>query len=234
MNPKSIVRLSNIIGVASILLLIYWVFTFTLNEVFELKVFRRNMTEIFMFSVMGILALMFGALMLNVMFNLTRIACKLHNDALPPEWKRTRLYGILLLVAFPLIAAFLFTGNHLTIKKKEKVLINTAEKIVADNQKKVTDLLNYNFTPEWLHKMDDFIKVIIRTDDNIPSMEIITRDSINGMATYLSFDSYYRPESDTLLPEKKDFIFRSSNEERLYLDSVFKGQATNKRFGRAG
>jgi hypothetical protein len=59
------VAISNIIGVISIILLIYWVFTNSLVEIFQLKVFRQNITQAFGYSVMGILALMFGVLMVN-------------------------------------------------------------------------------------------------------------------------------------------------------------------------
>jgi len=58
MNPKQLIRISNIIGIVAIVLLIYWIFTFILIEVFGLKVFRQNMTESFYFSVLGILALL--------------------------------------------------------------------------------------------------------------------------------------------------------------------------------
>ncbi len=70
MNPKQLVRLSNIIGIISIVLLIYWVFIFITIEVFGLKVFRENLTETFYMSVLGILALMTGALIINIMFNI--------------------------------------------------------------------------------------------------------------------------------------------------------------------
>lgn len=80
MNAKQIVRLSNIIGITSILLLLYWVFTFIVIEVFGLKVFRENMTESFYLSILGILALMAGSLIVNLMFNLTRIAERKNED----------------------------------------------------------------------------------------------------------------------------------------------------------
>mgnify|MGYP006170424293 CR=1 FL=1 len=80
MNAKQLVKISNYIGFISIVLLVYWVFTFILIEVFGLKVFRKNMTESFYLSVLGILAMMAGALIINIMFNLTRIAQKHNND----------------------------------------------------------------------------------------------------------------------------------------------------------
>ena len=74
MNKRTWVRTSNVIGIIAIVALIYWVFTFIAIQVFGLRVFKENLTEIFSMSILGILALMSGALMLNIMFNLTRIA----------------------------------------------------------------------------------------------------------------------------------------------------------------
>ncbi|HET8736614.1 MAG TPA: hypothetical protein VFM69_08435 [Pricia sp.] len=79
MNPKILIALCNKIGTISIVLLIYWVFINITVSVFGLKVFENRLAEIFYMSLWGILALMFGALILNVMLNLTRIANK-HND----------------------------------------------------------------------------------------------------------------------------------------------------------
>lgn len=47
MDTKLLVKISNIIGLISIILLMYWVFSFVLIEVFGLKVFRQQMTETF-------------------------------------------------------------------------------------------------------------------------------------------------------------------------------------------
>ena len=64
MNNKTLVKLSNIVGLISIILLIYWVFIFISITVLGLKVFKENLTETFYFSVLGILALMFAASLL--------------------------------------------------------------------------------------------------------------------------------------------------------------------------
>lgn len=80
MNNKFLVKLSNAIGLISIVLLVYWVFTFIVITVFNFKVFRENMTETFYLSVLGIIALMLGSLIINIMLNLTRIAEKHNKD----------------------------------------------------------------------------------------------------------------------------------------------------------
>ncbi len=53
MNAKLLVKISNSIGLISIILLIYWVFTFVLIQVFGLKIFRQHLTESFLMSIHG-------------------------------------------------------------------------------------------------------------------------------------------------------------------------------------
>jgi len=115
MDTKLLVKISNIIGLISIILLMYWVFSFVLIEVFGLKVFRQQMTETFLFSILGILALMGGALILNIMLNLTRIA---ERGAEVKYNKNTKKIIVGLIAIFPLLAGILFTGDYLSSKKK--------------------------------------------------------------------------------------------------------------------
>src|SRR6056297_2504334 len=114
MNPKRLVKLSNIIGIISIILLVYWVFIFMTVEVFGLKVFKENITETFYMSILGILSLMFGALIINIMFNLTRIAQKHNVDNETINSTKRRVSTILLIVSFPLIFGLLFGGDYLS------------------------------------------------------------------------------------------------------------------------
>ena len=67
----------------SILLLIYWVFVVIAVQVFGFKIFRENISQTFAMSILGIFALMVGSLIINVMFNLTRIAER-HNIGISP------------------------------------------------------------------------------------------------------------------------------------------------------
>ena len=66
MNAKKLVKATNIIGMVAVTLLVYWVFALILIQVFGLKVFREHITEIFLMSILGILAVMGGTLMLNI------------------------------------------------------------------------------------------------------------------------------------------------------------------------
>ena len=124
MTPKQLVRISNTIGIIAILLLVYWVFSFVTIEVFGLKVFKKNMTETFYLSVLGILALMAGALIINVMFNLTRIAQKHEDNEI--QTKSNKKIFLFLIALFPIIATLLYFGDYVTKQKKEKLLIQSA------------------------------------------------------------------------------------------------------------
>ena len=111
MNPKKLVRLSNIIGTIAITLLIYWVFIFISYQVFGLKLFREKITETFFTSIVGILALMFGALITNVMFNLTRIAEKHNLDDVNPASTASQKLRWILILSFPIVLGLLFFGR---------------------------------------------------------------------------------------------------------------------------
>ena len=165
MNPKQLVRLSNIIGVIAIVLLIYWVFTFITIEVFGLKVFRENLTETFYMSVVGILALMSGALIINIMFNLTRIAQKHNQDELIGTTRKK--VGWLILASFPVLLLILFGGDYLTSKNKEKLLVKSAESIINSNNKKSDHLVDYQFDEKWISKTEEILQILSMTDSNL-------------------------------------------------------------------
>ncbi|WP_431242250.1 hypothetical protein ACQ9BO_20480 [Flavobacterium sp. P21] len=220
MNAKQIVRLSNIIGIISIMLLVYWVFTFILIQVFGLKVFRENMTESFYLSVLGILALMTGSLIINIMFNLTRIAEKHNLDVVNSKSNRWRIMTLVLI--FPLIAIILFGGDYLTVAKKEKLMIKSAESIIAVNKANSDKLVNYSFSEKYIKETATILEILSGTDKNFPSVTVIVKDSIKGSPVYLGFDDYYEGNlKDTIHPQKNRFLYKTTKAERDYLESVF-------------
>lgn len=220
MNPKQLVRLSNTIGIIAIILLIYWVFTFITIEVFGLKVFRENMTQTFYMSILGILALMTGALFINIMFNLTRIAQKLNQDDLAA--KSNKKLGWILLASFPVLLVILFGGDYLSSKKKEQLLLESARSIIETNTKKSDHLVNYQFNEAWIIKTEDILSILSDTDKNFPNVSILVKDSIDSEPVFLDFTDYYEGNAnDTLQPVKKSFIRRTTQPERDYLNSVF-------------
>ncbi|KAF2342641.1 peptidase [Flavobacterium tistrianum] len=222
MNAKQIVRLSNIIGIASILLLVYWVFTFIVIEVFGLKVFRENMTESFYLSILGILALMAGSLIVNLMFNLTRIAERKNEDEVNTKSNR-RKFAVLLLI-FPLILSILFGGDYLTSAKKEKMLIDSAKSIIESNKSNSDKLLNYTFSKAYIKETTGILRVLSETDNNFPSVTLIVKDSIKDSPVFLGFNAYYDEileANDSIQPKKVNYIYKTTKEERAYLNEVF-------------
>ena len=232
MNNKSLVKLSNIIGIVSIILLVYWVFIFMSIEVFGLKVFRENMTETFYLSVLGILALMFGSLIINVMFNLTRIAEK-HNQDNVNSSKTFKKLWLIFGISFPIIFGLLFGGDYLTSKKKEQMLISSAKSIIESNIDKSDKLLNYNFDKEWINETKSILDIYSKTDTHFPHIAVIVVDDIDATQVFLSFRTYYNYEEieveivsdDTVQlqkqPQKKSYIRQTTQIERDYLNKVF-------------
>ncbi len=230
MNPKTLVKLSNLIGIVSITLLIYWVFVFMTVEVFELKVFRENLTQTFYLSILGILALMFGALIINIMFNLTRIAQKHNNDSDLLMTGKSKTFLLLFVFSFPVILGLLFGGDYLSSKQKEKLLIQSAQAIIQDNSQMADALVNYSFNKKWMVETADMLEILSKTDKHFPDVAVIVKDSIDGSELFLVFSRYYHHANDTLPLQKKEFIYESTKKERDYLNKVFDQNTEDLRF----
>ena len=241
MNNKSLVKLSNIIGIVSIILLVYWVFIFISIEVFGLKVFRENMTETFYLSVLGILALMFGSLIINVMFNLTRIAEKHNQDNVNLSKNNYKKLWLIFGLSFPIIFGLLAGGDYLTSKKKERMLIASAKSIIESNTEKSDKLLDYNFDKKWINETKDILDIYSKTDTHFPYVEVIVVDEIDNSQVFLSFRTYYSYEeieveivTDSIQrqkqPQKKSYIRQTTQVEREYLNKVFFENCSDVRF----
>lgn len=230
MNNKSLVKLSNIIGIISITLLVYWVFIFICIQVFGFKVFRENLTETFYLSIVGILALMFGALIINIMFNLTRIAEKHNQDSNANTQKFSKNLGLILCLSFPIIFGVLFGGDYLTSKTKEKMLISSAKSIVESDSIKSGKLLNYTFDKKWLTETTEVLAIYSKTDTNFPTVSVIVSDTLSSSQIFLGFERYNEYMNDTIPLKKADFIRETTREERDYLTKVFSGETNSVRF----
>lgn len=230
MNNKSLVKLSNIIGIISIILLVYWVFVFISITVFGLKVFRENITETFYLSVVGILALMFGSLIINVMFNLTRIAEKHNQDDLNVSKRTSKKLGLIFGLSFPLVFGLLFGGDYLTSKKKEKMLIASAKSIIENNKEKSDRLVKYSFDEKWIIETTDILDIYSKTDKHFPYVSVIVPDSLDKSQVFLGFRYYHGNLNDTIYPVKKNFIQQTTKVEREYLDNVFNKNLDKVRF----
>lgn len=230
MNLKTLVKLSNIVALVAILLLIYWVFVFISVEVFGLKIFRENISQTFAMSVLGIIALMAGSLMINVMFNLTRIAEKHNRDETAELKGVTKKLGWVFLLSFPLVFGLLFGGDYLTSKKKEAVLIDSAKSVIEKYPQKVDGLLNYKFDNNWLIETDSTVDLMKKTDKNFPNVMVIVKDSIDNSDVFLGFRDYSPPDDLTIQPFRQRFIVETTKPERDYLNKVFNEDYNEIRF----
>lgn len=113
MNHDTLIRITNRIAVyaTAALTLIYWAFVFLLITVFDLKIFRERMTETFFLSLLGIFAILGGALMLNVMSNLSKISTAVSSRN-EPENKRGKPYKRRLIA---IILSFFNRPGRLTV-----------------------------------------------------------------------------------------------------------------------
>jgi hypothetical protein len=230
MNLKTLVKLSNVVALVSILLLIYWIFVFVSVEVFGFKVFRENISQTFAMSILGIFALMAGSLMINVMFNLTRIAQK-HNQDETIETKAVfKSLNWIFLLSFPILFGLLIGGDYITSKKKESMLIESAKSIVENHTQKADGLLNYQFNEVWITETDNTLNLMSKTDENFPYMSVIVKDSIDESNIFLGFRDYNKPTDETIQPQKKAFIFQTTKPERDYLNRVFDEDYNEIRF----
>ncbi len=230
MSNKSLVKLSNTIGLIAIILLVYWVFTFISISVFGLKVFRENITQTFYLSIMGILALMFGALITNIMFNLTRIAEKHNHDNLHPSRQLSQKTALLFGLSFPLLFGLLLGGDYLTSQKKEKMLISSARSIIEENPAQAKKLVNYTFDEKWIMETVDILDLFSKTDKHFPYVSVIVSDTLDRSQVFLGFRDYHKNRGDSLQPVKKAFIQPTTREEREYLKKVLLESQDEVRF----
>lgn len=251
MNAKKLVKATNIVGMVAVTLLVYWVFALILIQVFGLKVFREHITEIFLMSILGIFAVMGGTLMLNIMLNLTRIAERGQEE----ESKGGRKTLYLLLAVFPLLAALLFGGNHLTIQQKRDILIQSSERIVKDNPAQIDALADYRFDLAYIRKTSEILDLMAKDNSSFKSAVIIVPDEIDNKPVYLAFsaDSSRLTLCDEVVPttnqnaegsdnfvvnrngekvavKKTDYVYSPDLKEREYLQKVFVGQTQEMRY----
>ncbi|WP_111859262.1 peptidase [Acinetobacter sp. CFCC 10889] len=217
MNTKLLVKISNIIGLVSIILLVYWVFSFVLIQVFGLKVFRQHMTETFLFSILGILALMGGALILNIMLNLTRIA---ERGQEVTTGKNTKKIMYSLFAVFPIIACILFGGNYLSAKKKQEIFVQSAENMIATQAARLQQLSQYQFSIPYIQKATQNIEFLGLLDRSFSEVEVIVPDQIQKNPIYLSFNQYNKlSSSDVNLTQQQVTALNQTNQAGL--DQVF-------------
>ena len=249
MNAKKLVKATNIVGMVAVVLLVYWVFVLILSNVFGLKVFREYITEIFLMSILGIFAVMAGALILNIMLNLTRIAERGQEE----ESKGGRKTLYLLLAVFPVLAALLFGGNYLTVQKKRQILTRSLERIVKDNPSQIKALADYRFDSAYIKKAALILELMSKEDSAFKAATVIVPDTIGNKQVYLAFSAdSHLSGSDEQAPNaqgtgddngfvvtrngnketisKTQYLYAPNLSEREYLQRIFAGQTNEIRY----
>ena len=224
----NISKITNKVAMVTVVLLVYWVFVFVCIQVFGFKVFRENLTQIFGLSILGLFAVLGGAIVLNVMYNLTAIAerYKVEQDQFPNQGIKKKI--MLFVASLIVIFACLFFGDLASSSRKETRLATAAKALVEEQKETINRISKYNFSADYLARASAAIKLISKIDENFPRVTAIVRDKIDAKSVLLGFSEYYHKSDD--IPQKVDFILSTSTEERKYLNAIFDGEEEDYRF----
>ncbi len=233
MNHDQLIKGTNKVAFYATVALFYWVFIFLVITAFDLKIFREYMTEIFYLSVLGIFSILGGAIVLNVMSNLSKISTVLVQERGYPHAEKTKPSKPLIAataLSFPLICAVLFAGNHLSAEKKKSMLISSAQSLIAEHKADLAVLADYHFSKDYVKKAEKTLGVIKKIDKNFPEVVLLHPDEIDNKKVLLGFGGHiHRDERKPV--EKSMFIYSATRAEREYLDKVFSSaDATNYKF----
>lgn len=232
MNHDAIIKATNRVAIYATAALVYWTFVFLTITVFDLKIFRERMTEIFLLSLLGIFAILGGAITLNVMSNLSKISAAVSARQAGDEAPRARSgwRWAVVAVSFPVIAACLFAGHALSAERKKELLVRSAQSLISENQPALASLAAYEFSPDFVKAASRTLGVLNKIDKNFPEVMMIVPDTIDGKALFLGFggNRYYHDDKAPI--EKSEFIYATSREERDYLSRVFAGTESSYRF----
>jgi len=220
MNTDAIIKWTNRIAMFAITLLIYWVFIFISITVFDFKIFRENITQTFEASIFGIIALLSGAIIVNVMFNLTKISESVGQTSSSAPQKKFGKIFIVFFISFPVIFGLLYSGDMRTTIKKESIIRQSAESLVEENQQILEQFCEYSFDNSWIKQTSNNLKFLEKIDESFPSVDLIIQDKIKGKDVFLRFSRGYYDKN----AEKVDYIYSCSFKERSYLAGVFAGK----------
>ena len=230
MNPEKIVQTTNRVAVIAVVLLAYWVFAFVSIWVFGFRVFRENITQAYYMSILGILALLLGAVVLNVMANLTQIAQAVgpSDTSGQPAPRNCRLITWGVVASFPLLFVLLYWGDYQSARVKEASLIAAARSLVAENPNILNDMARYEFSKEYVDRTSSNLKILSGIDENFPQVNVIVRDQINQKPVLLRFGRWSRTSEEDL--DKANYIYAASEDERTYINEVLDSQGMEVRF----
>lgn len=221
MNHDFLIKITNKVAFWAVIALVYWIFIFSVITVFDLKIFREHITESFFMSVLGIFSLLGGALVLNVMSNLSKISASVGTQTEPSPLAGKRTWWLL---SFPIIFTLLFGGNSLSANHKEKLLVKSALSVIEQNPNYSKQFADYSFDANYIETTAKALRVAKKIDKNFPEVLVIQRDNIDQKPIFLGFNYYFNDDIQKKAPSKQDYIFSTGQDERTYLSSVFDGK----------
>ena len=223
-----LIKLTNRVALISVLLLIYWVFIFICSSVFGFKVVQTQMTEMFMLSILGIFAILAGAIILNIMYNLTAIARgRPQPQAISPT--RSRRLSLLFAGSFALIFGLLYLGDAATTSKRERTLLNTANSLIEEQQTIIQRLGSYRFERDYIAQATNDLIRLQRIESQFPQITVIVRDSIEDDLVLMGFSSTNKLR-DNQPPSRLDYLVSTTAPERRYLHGVFDAVISEPRY----
>lgn len=235
MNYRRIIKLTNILAIISIIALIYWVFIITVISIFDLRVFQKSITDLFLMSLTGILAVMAGTLMINIMINLTRIAERGEEFIETRQMiMRRRIRTILFLVSFPLIGIALSFGHFYTLQQRELYLERSANQIISSHTQSFDKFSQYEFDKTWIYQTRTSLNILSSYNSSLPNITVIIQDDVENSSNYLEFGKRYYDNNDVKSLEKSQFLLSTTAPQRAYLDLVFSGKTSENLYERQG
>lgn len=221
-----LIRLTTNIAIVAILLLIYWAFCFAVAAVFSFNFFNDNTTRICFSFGLIILIVLGGALLLNFILNLSKIADAVFEQKVD-EFRPTRgkyMHLIWFVLSFPFLFFVIYLGNYYASAAKQQYLLESAKAMIAHNSDEMERFADYSFDEVYINKISELLNIISREDRSIPSVSLIIEDYIEQKRVFIALTQHSNLSQafqDHLIT-KKDFIYSSSLEELNYLYSVFK------------
>lgn len=236
MNTEWVVRLTNRIAFITLHLLIFWILIFSVNTVFDLKIFRMHLTETFGLSILGILAILGGALMINLMLNMSRIADAKQGvidsqmsttDGLL-RWKRQKYLLMMLLLAVFLVGG-MFVADARTRWVKKNLMLNTAQQLAEQYHAPLTQFAQSNLDVKNVQEMANVVDLMGKSTEFVQRVQVIRLENIHGQQVPVAVgaqDGAARVTDANAQPELNpvDLVFRATKEQREYIEKVAQGQ----------
>lgn len=223
----NIAKLTNRTALVTVTLLVYWVFIFICCMVFDFTIFKEGLTTAFGLSVLGIFAVLTGAIVLNIMYNLTAIAEA--RQAVPVATTASRPWGKLFCASLLLILALLWAGDWANGRQREQQLNAAAELLVEQQQEVVARIADYEFGAAYINRTAQDLTLLGKIDSSFPNVTAITLDEIDGKPVLMGFGRHTDIDEDKS-PRKVDFIHSTEPEERAYLLRALAGKEQGHRF----